>query len=127
MSLTASIRSHLVLAERFILKNLGFAVYSYADYPHKYTPALVKSCSIPPEVMQNTWNACNDAMLLDLVLDFSGLEIAVACIAVGLQKCNVSRAVWNRYLEEVQRMQIDYPGTIRWIVQKIEELYSGAS
>lgn len=140
--LTAAIRHHLLLSERMILKCLGFALYSYSDYPHKYTPSLSRRLALPPSSMQIVWNVCNDSLLVDrLVIDYSGLEMAWAAILMTVTKKmneiattststpvvdgegDTIKAIERRCLEELSRMKVDKQA-VDQIQKALEDFYS---
>eukprot|EP00981_Chlorochromonas_danica_P012311 scaffold4811_cov175-Ochromonas_danica.AAC.2 len=145
--LTAAIRHHLLLSERMILKCLGFALYSYSDYPHKYTPSLSHRLGLPPSSMQIVWNVCNDSLLVDrLVIDYSGLEMAWAAILMSVTKKmnettttaaatatatatvvdgegDTIKAIEKRCLEQLSRMKVDRRA-VDQIQKALEDFYS---
>lgn len=90
-----------MLTERYILKAFGFAVYSFADYPHKYIPSLAARLQIRDGQLQRLWNICNDSLQDDLVCSYSGLEMAWACVVVALQDKSI---LTHR---ELARMEVD--------------------
>lgn len=105
--LTCALRDAIIIGERFVLKTLGFAVYSFADYPHKYISSLIPRLADilndgdeRQKQVQRIFNICNDCMYLNLS-SYTGLEVAVACIMLALNDRRVLRH------QEIQRIQVD--------------------
>jgi hypothetical protein len=117
--LTSALRDALLLAERHVLRCLGFAVYSFAEYPHKYLPGAAMLFQVPAAGMQSVWSVCNDAMLVSLV-EYTGLEVAAACIAIALDRMGSQDSA--AYTAAMESMQIEATVVLD-IMQKIHTLY----
>jgi transcription initiation factor TFIIIB Brf1 subunit/transcription initiation factor TFIIB len=73
-------KNQLVFTERYILKELGFSLYSTMDHPHKYILYFVKLLSGSNKLSQTAWNYLNDSSRLDLGLRYPARDLACASI-----------------------------------------------
>ena len=79
-------KEELLLAERHILKELGFSLYTIMDHPHKYLLYYTKVLNGSHDLSQIAWNYLNDSMRLDLSLRYLSKEIACAAIYLSARK-----------------------------------------
>lgn len=90
------VREELILAERRLLKNLGFNLLS--SYPHKVILTTYQAMVNALDANQNVWkdrdnqkllqiavNYCNDSLRTDVFLEYSKEAVACACIQMA---CN---------------------------------------
>lgn len=79
-------KNELITMEMYILKELGFSLYSIMDHPHKYLLYFVKVINGSNELAQTAWNYLNDSMRLNLALHYSAEKIACAAIYLAARK-----------------------------------------
>jgi hypothetical protein len=73
-------KNELIIMERFILKELGFSLYSIMDHPHKYILYFIKLLNGSKDLAQCAWNYLNDSLRLDVSLRYDAQTIASAAI-----------------------------------------------
>lgn len=79
-------KNELITMEMYILKELGFSLYSIMDHPHKYLLYFVKVINGSNELAQTAWNYLNDSMRLNISLRYSAEKIACAAIYLAARK-----------------------------------------
>jgi hypothetical protein len=81
----------IVTGEMLVLRALGFRVYQLVeDLPHRYAPFFVRALLGQPgeeeaqrKVAQRAWRLLNDCAQADLLVRFSGQEVASAAILLA--------------------------------------------
>jgi hypothetical protein len=81
----------IVAGEMLVLRSLGFRVYELVeDLPHCYAPFLVRALLGQPgeeeaqrKVVQHAWRLLNDCAQADLLVRFSGQQVASAAILLA--------------------------------------------
>ncbi|KAK7136499.1 hypothetical protein R3I93_016735 [Phoxinus phoxinus] len=73
-------KSHVIKAERRVLKELGFCVH--VKHPHKVIMMYLQvlECEKNTRLLQIAWNYMNDSLRTDVFLRFSAETVACACI-----------------------------------------------
>ncbi|XP_048037828.1 cyclin-L1-like isoform X1 [Megalobrama amblycephala] len=73
-------KSHVIKAERRVLKELGFCVH--VKHPHKVIVMYLQvlECEKNTRLLQIAWNYMNDSLRTDVFLRFSAETVACACI-----------------------------------------------
>ncbi|KAK7126304.1 hypothetical protein R3I94_017702 [Phoxinus phoxinus] len=73
-------KSHVIKAERRVLKELGFCVH--VKHPHKVIMMYLQvlECEKNTRLLQIAWNYMNDSLRTDVLLRFSAETVACACI-----------------------------------------------
>ncbi len=79
-------KSELITMEMYVLKELGFALYSVMDHPHKYLLYFIKMLRGDNALAQLAWNYLNDSMRLTLSLQHKAQTIACAAIYLAARK-----------------------------------------
>lgn len=74
------------MAERYILKELGFNFYRIIESPHKHLLDLMNLVNGTDSLAQLTWNYMNDSCRLDFCIRFRPIIIASACVTLAIQK-----------------------------------------
>lgn len=88
------VKKDVILAERGILRDLGFNIIS--SYPHKIIVTIYNALvnvldehrnvwteAVNQEVLQEAWNYCNDSLRTEAFIKFSQEAIACACIQLA--------------------------------------------
>jgi hypothetical protein len=76
-------KAEALQAERFVLKDLGFSLYSgVMEHPHRLILYYCRALDAPSEVAQAAWTYLNDSLRLDLCVRVP--PEAVACAALFL-------------------------------------------
>lgn len=83
-------KDELILMERYILKELGFSLYTCMDHPHKYILYYVKLLNGSTALSQLAWNYLNDSLRLDLCLRYLSQEIACAAIYLAARRLEIA-------------------------------------
>lgn len=90
----AQMKQAVISTERHMLRELGFAVASILEHPHKYVLQFVKSLKkstdwVLCELAQAAWNYLNDSMRTVLCCEYQPHEIASASIYLAARKLGV--------------------------------------
>eukprot|EP00940_MAST-03C_sp_MAST-3C-sp2_P001188 g1188.t1 len=87
-------KSYLLRTERYILKELGFNVYSIMDHPHKfilyYINCLFGSSEVAKFLAQKSWNFLNDSLRLPICVRYRPEVIACAAIYMSARKLSIA-------------------------------------
>lgn len=115
-------KAELLLIERHLLKELGFALYSGMDHPHKYILYYTKLLNIPPNTSQLAWNYLNDSLRLDLSLRYPASEIACAAIYMA---CRLSQLeLPSEPTSQWWRLMTNRFEVVKDVCESILELYT---
>jgi hypothetical protein len=87
-SLYTTWKAALVRCERFILRDLGFAMYAVSDaHPHKLLVYYLKALAGSDELAARAWAALNDSLRTDLCVRAPPSALAVAAVLLGSRQC----------------------------------------
>ena len=119
-------KSELITIERYILKELGFALYSISEHPHKYILYYVKVLGGETDIKeiaqlsQMAWNYLNDSMRLDICLRYESNAIACAALYMSARKLEYPLPLEGTWMKV---FGTNLPTTIE-IASRIVKLYT---
>eukprot|EP00501_MAST-03F_sp_TOSAG23-6_P002339 GSMAST32.ASY1.ANO1.2441.1 assembled CDS len=73
-------KNAVLKTERYILKDLGFSLYTIMEHPHKFILYYVKCLDGSHELAQKAWNYLNDSLRFDFCVRYRAQVIACAAI-----------------------------------------------
>ena len=114
-------KTQLLLMERYLLRELGFSLYSVMDHPHTYLLYYTKLLNAPQEVSQRAWNYLNDSMRLDISVRFPASEIACAAIYLSARTLQFSLPLHPTPWWQLMTKNFE---TVEDIAENILELYT---
>lgn len=82
-------KSELLTMEMYVLKELGFGLYTATDHPHKYLLYFVRMLHGDNALAQLAWNYLNDCARLPTTLRHSAQTVACAAIYLAARKLQV--------------------------------------
>ena len=107
-------KDELVTAEQYVLKELGYCLYSAMDHPHKYLFYYMKILGGTDELAQVSWNYLNDSMRTDLCVRYPAPAIAASAIYIAARKTGhpLSGQKWYELMEADLQTIYDISDTI---------------
>ncbi|XP_048879123.1 cyclin-L2-like [Brienomyrus brachyistius] len=84
-----NMKNQVIIAERRVLKELGFCVH--VKHPHKIIVMYLQvlECEKNTQLVQTAWNYMNDSLRTDVFLRFSAETVACACIYLAARSLQI--------------------------------------
>ncbi|XP_023686176.1 cyclin-L1 [Paramormyrops kingsleyae] len=84
-----NMKNQVIVAERRVLKELGFCVH--VKHPHKIIVMYLQvlECEKNTQLVQTAWNYMNDSLRTDVFLRFSAETVACACIYLAARSLQI--------------------------------------
>lgn len=79
-------KDDLIQNERQLLIDLGFGLYRYMDYPHKYILYFLRVLDGTSTIAQYAWNYVNDSFRMDACIRYKPQVLACAAIQLAFER-----------------------------------------
>lgn len=126
------IRKKIIIAEKYLLSEVGFNVYQFCNHPHKYLLHASKILGGNKLLLQRAWNFLNDSYMTSVNICFPPQSICCAAILYGSRLIDFTLPYldwWEIFSSNIRDIQdicsevlnLNYLNYIKYI--EVEKIY----